>query len=220
MTGNAADRRIDESAGTQSRARAPAGVGGSGLGPAAIRAKETARPDRLFADPLAAAFVAAAGWSSPRRPGDRRAAALSVWVVARTVFFDELLTSAARGGCRQVVLLRAGLDARAFRLSWPPGVRYFELDTADMLERKAAVLAAQAAATGCERTAVACDLTGDWPAALLAAGLRPEQPTAWIAEGLLAYLAAEDIDGVLADLTALSAPATRDVPHPGKAARS
>lgn len=107
-------------------------MGETGLAVAAIRAHETARPDRLFADPLAGAFVAASGWT-PRReaPGDRRAAMVRFWVVARTVFLDELLASACEDGCRQVVLLGAGFDARAFRLSWPPGVRFFELDSAD-----------------------------------------------------------------------------------------
>lgn len=104
---------------------------GTGRAIAAIRAEETARPDRIFADPPARAFVAGSGWSAPSRPADRRAAALKIWVVARTVFLDDLLAAACRDGCRQVVLLGAGFDARAFRLPWPPGLRCFELDTAD-----------------------------------------------------------------------------------------
>jgi len=183
-------------------------VGGSGLAIAAIRAQESARPDRLFADPLAGAFVAAAGWSPPGRP-DGRADALKIWVVARTVFLDELLAAAGRDGCRQVVLLGAGLDARAFRLPWPAGVRCFELDGAEVLEHKALVLTAQAAQAGCERIPVTCDLRADWSAALLAAGFDPGQPAAWIAEGLLVYLTPADADGILADLTALSAPGSR-----------
>jgi O-methyltransferase involved in polyketide biosynthesis len=42
------------------------GVAATTLAVAAIRAEETARADRLFADPLAAAFVAASGWSPSR----------------------------------------------------------------------------------------------------------------------------------------------------------
>jgi methyltransferase (TIGR00027 family) len=199
LAGTATEHVASRNAGT------PA-VGGKGLALAAIRAEESARPDHLFADPLAAAFVAAARWSPPAGPADRRVAALRIWVVARTVFLDELLASACRDGCGQVVLLGAGLDARAFRLPWPPGIRCFELDTADVLDRKGQVLSAQAAVAGCERIAVAGDLQADWPAALLAAGMRPEEPTAWIAEGLLAYLTQEDADAVVADLTALAAP--------------
>ncbi len=185
------------------------GVGATGLAIAAIRAAETAREDRLFADPLAEAFVAASGWTSQRPPGDRRAAALRFWVLARTVFLDELLAAASGDGCLQVVLLGAGFDARAFRLPWPPGVRCFELDTADVLDNKEQVLIAQAVQAGCERIPVACDLLEDWPAALLAAGFAPGQPTAWIAEGLLVYLTQEDVDGIVADLTTLSATGSR-----------
>lgn len=204
------------------------GVAATALSVAAIRAEETARPDRLFADPLAAAFVAASGWSASRPPGDRRAIVLRAWVVARTVFLDELLASACRDGRRQVVLLGAGLDVRAFRLPWPPGVRWFELDTADVLDHKDLVLAEQAAVAGCARIPVRCDLRTDWPGALLAAGFEPGQPTVWVAEGVLAYLPQEQVEGVLADLTALSAPGSRlglsmaswGPGEPGRAARA
>jgi methyltransferase (TIGR00027 family) len=188
----------------------PHGVGETGLAVAAIRAQETARPDRLFADPLAGAFVAASGWAPrPVTPGDQRAAALRLWVVARTVFLDELLASACEDGCRQVVLLGAGFDARVFRLSWPPGVRFFELDSADVLDSKAKVLTGQAARARCERVPVVCDLREDWPGALLAAGFAPGRPAVWIAEGLLVYLTAAECDALLADVTGLSAPGSR-----------
>ncbi|HEY2577838.1 MAG TPA: SAM-dependent methyltransferase, partial [Streptosporangiaceae bacterium] len=188
----------------------PEGVGETGLAVAAIRAAETARPDRLFDDPLAGTFVAASGWT-PRRvqPGDRRATVLRFWIVARTVFLDELLASACQDGCRQVVLLGAGFDARAFRLSWPPGVRFFELDSADVLDSKAQVLTEQAARAGCERVPVVCDLRADWPGALLAAAFEPDRPAAWIAEGLLVYLTQSECDALLADVTGLSAPGSR-----------
>jgi methyltransferase (TIGR00027 family) len=185
------------------------GVGTTGVAVAAIRAAETNRPDRLFADPFAAAFVAASGWTPTAPPGDRRVAGLRAWIVARTVFLDELLASACQDGCLQVVLLGAGFDARAYRLSWPPGLRCFELDTTDVLDHKARVLATQAAQSACERIPVACDLRDDWPGVLLAAGFTPGRPTAWIAEGLLVYLEPDDVDGVLADLTPLSAPGSR-----------
>ena len=149
------------------------GVAGTGLAVAAVRARETARPDRLFADPLAATFAEAGGLDPDSPPGSRRAAALRVWVVGRTVFLDELLAEASQRGCRQVVLLGAGFDTRAFRLSWPPGTRCFEVDTPDVLGPKDEVLATTSAAPACERVVVPCDLRGDWPPALLAAGPGP-----------------------------------------------
>jgi methyltransferase (TIGR00027 family) len=183
-----------------------AGVRGTGLTIAAIRAFETARPDHLFADPLAAAFAEAGGLDPDSPPGGRRGVALRVWVVARTLFLDDLLAEAGQQGCRQVVLLGAGFDARAFRLPWPPGTRCFEVDTPDVLGPKDQVLAAEQAVPGCERVVVPCDLRSDWPAALRAAGLDPAQPTTWIAEGLLVYLSAADVDRLLDTVTSLSAP--------------
>ena len=182
------------------------GVGGTGLTVAAVRAGETARPDRLFADPLAAAFAAAGGLEPGDGPAGRRGVGLRVWVVARTLFLDDLLAEATRRGCRQVVLLGAGFDARAFRLPWPIGTRCFEVDTPDVLGPKDQVLAAEHAVPGCERVVVPCDLRDDWPAALRDAGLDPARPTAWIAEGLLVYLAPADVDRLLDTITALSAP--------------
>ena len=182
------------------------GVGGTGLTVAAVRAFETARPDRLFADPLAATFAEAGGLDLDSPPGGRRGVALRVWVVARTLFLDDLLAEAVQQGCRQVVLLGAGFDARAFRLPWPPGTRCFEVDTPDVLGPKHQVLAGEHAVPGCERFVVPCDLRDDWPAALRAAGLDPAQPTAWVAEGLLVYLDPADVDRLLASVTGLSAP--------------
>jgi methyltransferase (TIGR00027 family) len=184
------------------------GVGGTGLTIAGIRAAETERADRLFADPLAAAFVAAAG-APPNHATGRQAAALRLWVVARTVFLDELVMTACADGARQVVLLGAGFDTRAFRLPWPPGVHCFELDTPDVLASKEQVLAAQHAVPGCARITVPGDLRDDWPAALRVAGLRPDQPTAWVAEGLLVYLSPDDVDELLDRVTSLSAPGSR-----------
>ena len=186
-----------------------ASVGATGLGVAAIRAAETNRPDRLFADPLAAAFVAASGWTPPDRPPEGRVRALVRWVVARTVFLDGLIADAVHAGCRQAVLLGAGFDARAFRLPWPPAARLFELDSADVLNSKARILAQQAAQPVCDRVPVACDLREDWPGALLAAGFDAAQPTVWVAEGLLVYLDWDEVQGLIADLTELSAPGSR-----------
>jgi hypothetical protein len=147
------------------------GVGGTALTIAAVRAGETARPDRLFADPLAAAFAAAGGLEPGAGPAGRRGVALRVWVVARTLFLDDLLAEAGRQGCRQIVLLGAGFDARAFRLPWPPGTRCFEVDTPDVLGPKAQVLAAEHAVPGCERLVV--------PATCATTGQRRYGPLAW-----------------------------------------
>ncbi|SDD36133.1 class I SAM-dependent methyltransferase [Actinokineospora iranica] len=197
-------------------AAVPDGVGMTAIGVAALRAQESARPDRWFDDPLAARFLTAAGWPQP--PSDIAEAERQAppnWLLlmrsvpVRTRFLDEFAHTAAAAGCRQVVLLGAGLDTRAFRLDWPPGTRVFELDLPVMLDFKRDVLADAGATPRCERIAVPADLVADWPAALAAAGLDTAVPTAWIAEGLLMYFTAAQNEELLGRIGALSAPGSR-----------
>jgi methyltransferase (TIGR00027 family) len=189
----------------------PAGVGLTALAVADARARESARADRLFGDPFARLFIDAAGTAfvaeSTASTIDIRAMRAE-YVAIRTRYFDDALLSACGAGCQQVVLLAAGLDARAFRLKWPPGTRLFELDVADVIAFKEPVLSAHAAAPTCERVVIAADLREDWPAALRASGFRDDRPTAWLAEGILMYLAESERDALLGNLTECSATAS------------
>jgi methyltransferase (TIGR00027 family) len=197
---------------------AVSGVGLTALGAAAIRAVDSARPDPLVRDPYAGAFVRAAGPQRvqlPTDPADADQGPLPVisllgpYFGTRTRFFDEFLTAAAGGGLRQVVMLAAGLDTRPFRLDWPDGTTIYELDAPRLLDFKDRVLASESAQPRCTRRTVAADLREDWPAALLRAGFDPARPTAWLAEGLLPYLADEAKVRLLAAVGELSAPGSR-----------
>ncbi|MFF4035134.1 class I SAM-dependent methyltransferase [Streptomyces sviceus] len=185
------------------------------VGVARVRALETERENALFRDPLARAFAAAGGlWpSSPPLPDDeaarRRRRAVSFSIVIRTKFLDDLLQEACASGVRQVVLLGAGMDSRAFRTDWPEGTRLFEVDTAAPLDFKASVLHQERAVARCERITVAVDLRDDWPGALAAAGHDPAEPTAWIAEGLLIYLPEDAVELLLARISTQSAAGSR-----------
>jgi methyltransferase (TIGR00027 family) len=147
-----------------SRSLAP--VSETALGMALIRAEESLRPDCLFDDPYAEAFLAAAPDAFADKDGATTdpavlEAVLSVFRfqgVIRTRFFDDQLLAGCASGCRQVVLLAAGLDTRAYRLAWPPGVRVFELDLPEVLTFKDHVLAGRRASPRCERTTVPADL--------------------------------------------------------------
>jgi methyltransferase (TIGR00027 family) len=180
------------------------------VGVAALRAYESRRPDRLFDDPYAAAFHAAGSSLLPVAPGETPQGGLGALfarqVAFRTRFYDDYLLAA---GCAQVVELAAGLDARAFRLAWPPGVRFFELDLPEVLAFKDEVLAAQGAEPACERVVVPADLRDDWAGALRTAGFDPGVPTAWLAEGLLVYLSREDAERLLSAVSELSAPGSQ-----------
>jgi methyltransferase (TIGR00027 family) len=190
----------------------PEGVGRTAIGVARARARESARPDRLFNDPYAAAFVAADGRAERAAPTGAPSPALRTMarhLVLRTRFFDDYLVAAAEAGCHQVVTLAAGLDTRAFRLDWPAGTRFFELDMPAVLAFKERVLAEQGAEPAGPRAVIAADLREDWAAALAKAGFDTAVPTVWLLEGLLVYLEAEDAAAILSTVTELSAPGSR-----------
>src|SRR5215468_7274243 len=160
-------------------------VSKTAIGVALVRAMESQRPDRLFNDPFAMRFVAAAPEYLAERAQRQRSesgdgptpmgVALAAHIAVRTRFYDTYLLQATGQGCRQVVLLAAGLDARAYRLDFPPGVRLFELDLPAVLSFKQRVLTEQTPT--CERIAVPVDLSGDWREPLLQAGFNPAVAT-------------------------------------------
>ncbi|MEV4744107.1 SAM-dependent methyltransferase [Streptomyces sp. NPDC049555] len=194
-------------------------VSKTALAVARVRAHESAAGNPLFTDPYAAAFVAAS--DEPIRPQHRPgplATALMRQTVLRTRFYDDRLVDS---GCDQVVVLAAGLDTRAYRLPWPAEVRLYEVDLPPVFAFKDRVLAAQGAAPRCERTAVPADLLNpDWADRLAGAGFDPARPTAWLIEGLLVYLTAEEAAALLTTVGELSAPASRLALERGRSGRT
>ncbi|MBN1657176.1 MAG: SAM-dependent methyltransferase [Anaerolineae bacterium] len=170
---------------------------------AAVRAMESARDDRLIDDPWATALAGEVGqaWIAGRT------ASSVVPIVLRTRFFDDFMQRVAREeDIRQIVLVAAGLDTRAFRLEWPDDTHVFEVDQAEVLQHKARVLERAGAQPGCKRSIVKADLAGPWTADLVAAGLNPQAPTLWLIEGLLFYVPNEHLRGILDGVTHLAAP--------------
>lgn len=164
---------------------------------AAIRAAESARPDRLFDDPFADTLAGDVGRAIAARidSGDV--------IPVRTRFDDDGLRAAVEDGVRQVVLVAAGMDTRAWRLPLPDGCTVFEVDRPELLALKASLLDGTAPAA--HRAPVAVDLTADWTAALDRAGHDPARPTCWIVEGLLQYLPEPAVLALLDDVTGRSA---------------
>ncbi len=170
---------------------------------AAVRAKESAREDRLFYDPWAAALAGKEGeaWIKARSEDS------VVPIALRTRFFDDALQHMAlQDAIRQVVLMAAGLDTRAFRLSWPAGTRLFELDQPPVLKYKEQILRSAGAQPACERQMVEVDLTAPWQERLIQAGFDPGRSSGWLLEGFLFYLPGESLTRILDEATDLAAP--------------
>ena len=175
-------------------------VGSTALFVAIARALAAQRPEPLAVDPFAEVFCRAVGGQSADVL-DGKAVGHPLltpefgepfvrFQAARTRFFDAYFNAAAAAGVRQIVLLAAGLDSRAYRLDWQPGTIIYELDQPQVLDFKREVLDAYGAEPKAERREIAVDLREDWPAALRDNGFDPAEPSAWIAEGLLIYLTA------------------------------
>lgn len=160
-------------------------VADTGLLVAAIRAAESRREDRLFEDPFAEKLAGETGRrmleEALATTGDKS----TLQIVVRTKFWDEALLRATTH-VDQVVLLAAGMDARAFRLAWPAGTVVYELDQPEVIAAKSGLLAD--ASPRCRWTALGVDLTRDWTTALRSTTFDPARPAVWLAEGLLQYL--------------------------------
>jgi methyltransferase (TIGR00027 family) len=175
-------------------------VGSTALFVATARALEAQKPDPLVVDPYAEIFCRAVGGAPAdvldgKLPDHELKTAdfgqtFVNFQAARTKYFDEYFRGAADVGVRQVVVLAAGLDSRAYRLDWPSATTIFELDQPQVLDFKREVLTSHGAQPRAERREIAVDLRDDWPQALRDAGFDAAKPSAWIAEGLLIYLPA------------------------------
>jgi methyltransferase (TIGR00027 family) len=168
---------------------------------AAERARESARPDRLFYDPLAGRLAGADGLDLMARM--EAELPVNPTLSIRTRFFDDALASAlADHAVGQVVVLAAGMDARAFRMRLPT---VFEIDHPDLLEVKNARLNDASAQPLCRRVTVGADLTGQWAGPLVQSGFEAGTPTVFLAEGLLGYLEEAQVDRLFEAVDRLAA---------------
>jgi len=118
--------------------------------------------------------------------------------VARTRLIDDWASAGASDGARQVVILGAGFDSRAWRLGALAGLPVFEVDhPATSVEKRRRL---RAAGLDPERvTLVGVDFTQDLLAdALDRAGLDTRRRTIVIWEGVTNYLSEDAVEAVLA----------------------
>jgi methyltransferase (TIGR00027 family) len=170
-----------------------------------------------FHDPTARVFLNEKGTRSlakaerAARDGKRSMRIESARVAAdmmalRTEAIDRAVRDAIVGGATQLVILGAGYDGRAWRMSELTGVKVFEVDHPATQTDKRARVAALPAANGFvhfvsidfERTSL--------DAVLDRAGHDAAAPTCWIWEGVVMYLTRDAMRATLADVARRSAP--------------
>jgi methyltransferase (TIGR00027 family) len=196
-------------------------VGATATMVAVARALATEHPDPIINDSFAAPLVRAVGidfftrvvdgeiTTDTGETGEVELQTETDSLAVRTRFFDDFFVNAAAAGIGQAVILAAGLDARAYRLAWPPGTVVYEIDQPKVIAFKTETMARLGAEPTAERRTVSIDLREDWPAALRENGFDDTKPSAWSAEGLLMYLPPEAQDRLFDHITALSAPGSQ-----------
>jgi len=196
-------------------------VGATATMVAAARAAATKHPQPVIDDPYAEPLVRAVGVDVFNRiasgeldfneaDGGVGIPRMTDVFAARARFYDDYFAEATGAGIRQVVIVAAGLDSRAYRLAWPAGTTVYEIDQPEVIEFKTSTLAKIGAQPRAEHRTVGIDLRQDWPSALRAAGFDSGQPTAWLAEGvLIGFLPPEAEVRLLDNVIALSAKGSR-----------
>ncbi len=187
---------------------------------ALFRALEARRPaaERVADDPLAVRFLtpefrvlAAAGRVPPARRLiesviDRRWPCVRGGVVARTRLIDEAVV-AALPGVRQVLILGAGFDSRAYRLTQVGDVAVFEVDHPATQAAKRRILRRGSVPIPASVHFVPVDFgAGDPATKLAAAGFASGAATLVLWEGVTNYLDAASVDATFGFLASAIAP--------------
>jgi methyltransferase (TIGR00027 family) len=167
-----------------------------------MRAEESQRPvaERLFEDPYASLFQGGA----EVREATQRFLDLPFFrdgIRLRTRFFDDFVREGLAAGLTQVVLHGAGFDARGMRLAEiaAHGATVYEVDFAEQLARKRALLEAGGVTLPAWVAHVPCDLAAPDFAGALTAGLeergfRCGAGAIFVWEGVIAYIDEAAID--------------------------
>jgi methyltransferase (TIGR00027 family) len=181
-----------------------------------FRARESVRlvPERILEDPWAQLLadrdprlLLVRGLRHLLPPLSTAIAELLVAHCVRHRALDQLLLAAIGDGFRQVVVVGAGYDMRAFRFAGAlEGVAWIEIDDPWTQARKLQLLNGiprlaelRFASTDLERERVSTPLAR--------AGFDPSRPTCYLLEGLIHYLSPASLGSLLAGLAESAAPA-------------
>ena len=170
---------------------------------AAQRARESERTDHLFSDPLAHVLagdegMAALDLSHKYNPRHEDA---SKHISIPIRFFDDVAQQFTSAGIRQLVLLAAGMDARAYRLNWPEHTTIYRTRSSRVARKKETLLHQSGSEARCRRVTLGADLVQDWASLLAGAGFDRAQRSIWLIEGLFYYLEEPAVNHVLAEVS-------------------
>lgn len=144
-------------------------------------------------------------------------AGLAGHAALRMAAIDRAVGSAIGDGCRQVVVVGAGFDTRAWRLAVLADCLVVEVDLADVQRIKRGRLgdlAPQAVAVAFAPVDLSRDRLAD---ALASTPHQPSRPTAWVWEAVAPYLPRRAVEETVTAIARLSAAGSRlamTVAHP------
>lgn len=163
------------------------------------RAKESARPDALFHDPLAERLAGVHGEAIARTIPGR---VMTGWIVSiRTIIIDDFLRTAVDSGVDLVLNLGAGLDARPYRLDFIDKVTWVEVDYPAMVAYKDEQLAGEAPRCKLER--IKLDLADTAARQKFLAEMNARSKNILVlTEGVLPYLSNDEVGALAEDLRA------------------
>ncbi len=162
---------------------------------AACRALEFDAPDGFVRDPLSARLAGERGMAMLRALPQPEMMRFGIGVRSR--FMDELvLETLASEKIATVLSLGCGLDTRPWRLEVPPDVRWIEVDFAEMLDYKNALMSAET--PRCRREFIAADANDAVQRRNIYMAVGPP-PALMITEGFLMYLPAATVEALPAE---------------------
>jgi methyltransferase (TIGR00027 family) len=168
----------------------------------AERLISAAELDRIPEHPISAALRE--DYGKGRR--NREVAGMSNLMLIRTRFIDEHLRRALENGAKQLVILGAGFDTRAYRFAdLLKDKRVFEVDYRSTQEIKKQRLAASSIAVPAYVRFAEIDFKKDsLHEVLLAAGYRPAEKSLFIWEGVSMYLSENAVSETLRSISSHS----------------
>jgi methyltransferase (TIGR00027 family) len=131
-------------------------------------------------------------------------------VALRTRALDDALRASLDAGAKQIVVLGAGLDGRAFRMRELASVKVYEVDHPSTQRDKRERLSKTDIQSIADVTFVSVDFEKDQvDESLVHAGFSRNVPAFWIWEGVTVYLTRDAVTSTLHAMARVSAPGSR-----------